>query len=191
MSRLAARTTSWTVAVLAVALLGLGASTASSSPTKGVPFPLGWWVGKVNYAQRQQTIGKVQVTISKGALKIYALSTYDASGLSVYGDLDLNFHATGELKVNGAEATGEFDIVGTFELEGPPDAVWADGAYRMKGVVIVNGFDVPYDQVIAVSQPITVTSATCRAVKGSLPAGPGGSTPYPWTAKRQLGPPCK
>jgi hypothetical protein len=83
-------------------------------------------------------------------------------------------------RLSRSQATANLKFDGKFALGDLPGAVYADGAYRMTGVVIVNGFDVPIDQVIAVRAPITVTGATCTKIKGELPSGMGA---YQWTAK--------
>jgi hypothetical protein len=83
-------------------------------------------------------------------------------------------------RLSRSQATANLKFDGKFALGDLPGAVYADGAYRMTGVVIVNGFDVPIDQVIAVRAPITVTGATYTKIKGELPSGMGA---YQWTAK--------
>lgn len=170
----------------------LAPGVASPAGNANIPIPGGFYSGKMKYSAKKAIFGAVEVTIAKGDIVMSALSTYEqANGFQVFGDLDMKFHGTAELKQQGAVASGEVDVFGDFELSGTDDDVWADGTYRLKGVMFVGGVDVPYDQVIAVSGPIVPTSATCKKVTGKFIAGPGGTFSYPWTMTRTLSPPCK
>jgi hypothetical protein len=182
-------------AVIAAALVGsalLVPAAASPAGDANLPIPNGFYFGKMKYDTKKASIGGAQVAISKGTIVMSALSTYEqANGFQVFGDLVMTFHGTSEVKQQGIEASGEFDIFGQFEVSGTDDDVWADGAYRMKGVIVVGGVDVPYDHVFAVSGPIVPATATCKKVTGKFLAGPGGEVSYPWTMKRTLSPSCK
>ena len=170
----------------------LAPAVASPAGRANIPIPGGFYYGKMNYNAKKAIFGAVQVTISKGSIVMSVLSTYEqANGYQVFGDLDMKFHGTAELKQQGVAAVGEVDVFGQFEVSGTDDDVWADGAYRIKGVIVVGGVDVPYDQVVAVSGPIVPTTATCKKVTGKFVAGPAGEVWYPWTMKRTLSPPCK
>jgi hypothetical protein len=167
------------MAVVALGLLA-GPPGASPAPRKNIPVPLGFWVGKGKFADVSAKIGEVDVHISKGTYWIDLISDPQHESLDVTGDLYLDLFGSGELNVGGIDVSANLNFHGVFELGDLPDAVYADGAYRMTGVAIVNGFDVPIDQVIATTGPVTVTSATCKTIKGELPSGIGA---YHWTAK--------
>src|SRR5262245_55618851 len=170
----------------------LAPAVASPAARANLPIPVGFYSGKMKYSAKKAIFGAVEVTISKGEIVMAAYSAYEqTNGFQVFGDLDMKFHGTAELKQQGAVATGEVDVFGDFELSGTDDDVWADGTYRMKGVMLVGGVDVPYDQVFAVSGPIVPSSATCKKVTGKFVTGPGGGVWYPWTMTRTLSPPCK
>jgi hypothetical protein len=192
MSMLATRHRTWpapaVIALLALALL-TGPPGASPAPRKEVPVPLGIWSGAGKLTNVAAKVGDVDVNITQGTYSIWLISDPAKEYANLVGGLILDFIGTGDLNVNGVQVTGNLKFLGTFELGDLPYLVKVDGAYRMTGVVLVNGFPVDIDQVLAISSRLTVTSATCTKVTGELPAGIG---PYRWSAKlvNDLGTAC-
>jgi hypothetical protein len=166
------------VVVLALALLA--GPRGASSERANVPVPLGYWTGVGKLADVDAKVGDVDVHIRRGEYVILLTSDPKKESLDVAGFLTLDLFGSGQLTVNGVTATGNLNFEGEFELGDLPGSVYADGSYHMTGVVIVEGFPVNIDQVIAVTSPLTVTDATCKKITGELPSGIGA---YRWTAK--------
>jgi hypothetical protein len=173
---------------LALAVLG-GPSDASSSPSKEVPVPFGLWSGYGKLSDVTAQIGDVEVNITEGTYGIWLLSDPAKEYANLEGQLTLDLTGTGQFDKNGVRAVANLHFFGVFDLGSLPYTIWADGSYRMTGFYVVNGLRVDVDQVIAVSQLIRVTEATCTKLKGVLPSGVGT---YRWVAKlrNDLGTTC-
>jgi hypothetical protein len=192
MSRLGTRQRTWAapiaIGVLALVLLA-GPPGASTAPRKEIPVPYGLWSGYGKLPAVTAKIADVDVHVTRGTYAIWFISDPAKGYADLEGQVVVHLIGTGDLNLNGVRVTGNLEFLGDFELGDLPYLIHADGSYRMTGTVIVNGFPVDLDQIIAISSRLTVTSATCTTVKGEMPSGIG---PYRWTAKliNDLGTEC-
>jgi hypothetical protein len=179
------------VALTVAVAMTPAAAGRSATPAKNIAVPVGLWIGKGSFKPQDATVGQgagaVDVHITSGSYSIYLISDpWLESGEEITGDLYLKIKGSGEYTAKGFTGSAQLAFDGRFELADTdaPGAFFADGAYAMEGVVVVdvNGFqkDFPIKQTIPANGAVTITSSSCTMIKGELPSAVGG---YPWSAK--------
>jgi hypothetical protein len=166
------------VAVVLVWPLGTAAHPLAKA------FPIGCWKGKgqgLVIGEQQPPAPGLSINIDKSQYTFTLLVTRKTA----VGGLDLNAHASGEMKANGLHGTVELAITGDLDITGNAAHLVVNGPLHYKGAVVANGISAPINATHE-SSPGQLEINTVKPKKVTGVAGTSTWTAV-WTSKPKLG----